>query len=133
MPAQPGQVLNPSGYNGTEPGKRAKRKCQTGLDKAIDLLGKSAIDGKGATALSELIAEKLREDVVGTIKALSGLFPKSVQVDVNHSLNASQMSDEQLLQIIESRQKTIEHTPGNTLEHGEIEQKQGESMELVKE
>ena len=105
MPAQPGQVLNPYGFNGSEPGKRARRKCQTGLDKAIDLLGKEAIDGNGSTKLAELIAEKLKSDVVGTLKALSGLFPKQVNVDVQHAANALQLTDEQLLAIIESRSK----------------------------
>ena len=69
-----------------------------------------------------MIAEKLESDVVGTLKALSSLMPKQVQVDVNHSLSASQMSDEQLVQIIESRQKALNHTPGNTLEHENVAQ-----------
>ena len=123
MPAQPGQALNPTGYNGREKyGHKAKNRIQKGLDNAINLLGKQAIDNNGSTRLGELIAEKLESDVIGTLKALSTLLPKQVQVDVNHSLNASQMSDEQLIQIIESRRNTIEHTPGNTLEHDNMAQ-----------
>ena len=106
MPTIKGQVLNPTGYNAyNEPAKRAHRKAQTGLDKAIDLLGKKAIDNNGSTRLGELIAEKLESDVVGTLKALSGLFPKQVNVDVQHSTNPLLMSDEQLIAIIESRHK----------------------------
>jgi hypothetical protein len=107
MTAVAGHALNPSGFNGTEPGKRARRKCQTGLDKAIDLLGKATIDGNGSTRLAELIAEKLEQDVVGTLKALSGLFPKQVNVDVQHSTNPLQLTDDQLLQIIESRKPKV--------------------------
>ena len=123
MPAQKGIALNPNGYNGREKyGHRAKGKIQVALNGAIDLLGKSTIANNGTTRLSELIAAKLESDVIGTLKALSTLLPKQVQVDVNHSLNASQMSDEQLVQIIESRQKALNHTPGNTLEHENVAQ-----------
>lgn len=134
MPALPGKALNPTGYNGREKyGHKAKNRIQKGLDNAITLLGQQAIDKNGATRLGELIAEKLESDVIGTLKALSSLLPKQVQVDVNHSLNASQMSDDQLLQIIESRQKTIEHAPGNTLEQADIADNQAKTIELVKE
>ena len=134
MAVRPGEVLNPKGYNGREKyGYRAKNKMQTAMDIAIDLLGEKNIRNCGTSRLAELIAEKLESDVIGTLKALSSLLPKQVQVDVNHSLNASQMSDEQLLQIIESRQKTIEHTPGNTLEHADMADNQAKTIELVKE
>lgn len=123
MPIQQGQCINPNGYNGREKhGYRAKSKIQKGLDNAIELLGKRAIDGKGATALGELIAEKLESDVIGTLKALSGILPKQVSVDVHHSASALQMSDEQLLEIIKSRSlpaekqvngQVIEHETGN--------------------
>ena len=123
MAALPGQIMNPNGYNGRDSyGHKAKNRIQKGLDNAITLLGKQAIDNNGATRLGELIAAKLESDVIGTLKALSTLLPKQVQVDVNHSLNASQMSDDQLVQIIESRQKALEHAPGNTLEHENVAQ-----------
>ena len=127
MSVLPGQVLNPLGFNGSEPGKRARRKCQTGLDKAIDLLGKATIDGNGSTRLAELIAEKLESDVVGTLKALSGLFPKQVNVDVQHSTNALQLTDEQLMQIIESRSGKAE----KQVECQVIENNQPDSIQLV--
>lgn len=129
MVARAGQVLNPSGFNGTEPGKRARRKCQTGLDKAIDLLGKATIDNNGSTRLAELIAEKLESDVVGTLKALSGLFPRQVNVDVQHSTNALQLTDDQLMKIIESRQ----NKPEKVIEGHTIDNIQADKQLLVKE
>ena len=118
MTAIAGKALNPYGYNGrNQYGHKALKKSQAGLNGAIDLLGKATIDGNGSTRLAELIAIKLEEDVVGTLKALSGLFPKQVNVDVQHSTNPLLMTDEQLLQIIESRQdkpKVINELPDNT-------------------
>lgn len=122
MPAQTGQVLNPSGFNGSEPGKRARRKCQNGFDKAIDLLGKDIIDGNGSTRLAELIVEKLESDVVGTLKALSCLFPRQVNVDVQHTTSALQLTDDQLLQIIEARSNQAEKViDGHIIESEQLE------------
>ena len=119
----PYPVSNPTGYNGREKyGHKARNKAQIALNKAIDLLGKKAFDGNGTTKLAELLVERLESDVVGTLKALNGLFPKELNVDVQHTLNASSMTDEQLVQIIESRQKALNHTPGNTLEHEKVAQ-----------
>lgn len=118
MPAQAGQALNPNGYNGREKyGHKARNKAQIALNKAIDLLGKQAFDNNGTTRLAELLAVKLESDVVGTLKALNGLFPKQVNVDVQHSTSALQLTDDQLLDIIKSRAIPAEkQIPGEIIE-----------------
>ena len=130
MAALPGQIMNPNGYNGRDSyGHRARNKAQIALNKAIDLLGRNTFDNNGTTRLAELLVERLESDVVGTLKALNGLFPKELQVDVQHTLSASQMTDEQLLEVIKSRAIPIEK-PVNGQEHELIET---EYTEVVKE
>ena len=97
---------NPTGFSGTKVAKRAKKKATTALDRAIDLLGVNPAT-TGTDALAQLIAEKLEADVVGTLKGLSFLLPKDIQIAVQHTTNPLQMTDEQLQEIIDSRTKVI--------------------------
>ena len=102
-----GYALNPTGFNGTKRSRKIKTKAVTALDKAIDMLGTDP-EFMGADRLAQLIAGKLEEDVVRTLKDLAFLFPKDVNVDVTHSMSPLQLTDAQLMEIIESRTKVIE-------------------------
>lgn len=101
-----GIAMNPTGFNGTKRAKKIKTKATTALDKAIDMLGEDP-EYMGADRLAQLIAKKLEADVVGTLKGLSFLLPKDIQIAVQHTTNPLQMSDEQLQEIIDSRTKVI--------------------------
>lgn len=97
-----GQSGNPTGIQ-NKAGRRAHSKLQNALDKTIDLLGVDRLDGCGSTALAELLLPKLKADPVGTIQRLACLFPKDVSVDVTHSNNANNLTDDELADIIAQR------------------------------
>lgn len=95
-----GEIRNPYGSQG-KASRRALTKLQHALDKAIDLLGNDISDG--TTVLAGKIKDKLESDPVGTIKALSPLFPKDVSIDVSSSQDAQKLSDSELADIIAKR------------------------------
>ena len=69
-----------------------------------------------------MLVERLESDVVGTLKALNGLFPKELNVDVQHTLSASSMTDEQLLDIVKSRAINAEKpVTGQVIENNQAE------------
>ena len=86
MPKQSKQLLN---------------KVRNSLNMAVDGLGDTSTDG--ATAMSKLITKALKEDVVGTLKALSSFFPKDINVDVTHNQSSQHLSDDELADIIATR------------------------------
>jgi len=96
---------SPSPGNPNTVGKRAVTKVQNALDKALDVLDANQVDvqGKTASELSVLLLEALRKDFVGAIKGLSPILPKDVSIDVTRRTEATDMSDQQLLDIIGDR------------------------------
>jgi len=82
-------------------GRRLINKIRSSLDKAVDGLGTASKEG--ATVMAELITEALREDVVGTLKGLASYLPKDVKIDINHSDQLNNLTDDELADIIASR------------------------------
>lgn len=120
MPFQKGQIANPTGrYN--KQANQFMKKTRTAMNMAVDGLGDASVNG--ATAMSVLITAALREDIVGTLKALSVYMPKELNVDVQHSANALQLTDEQLLEIIKSRSLPAEKVVEGQLIEQEPEDK----------
>ena len=114
MPFKKGQIANPQG-RGNKQARQYLLKTRSAMNMAIDGLGDASING--ASVMAILITKAMREDVIGTLKALSVYMPKDISIDVQHSTNPLLMTDEQLLQIIESRQdkpKVINELPDNT-------------------
>lgn len=113
MPFQEGNQLQvPSN---SKLGSRLLTKTRSALDKAIDGLGSA--EKNGATAMAELITAALKDDVIGTLKALAPYMPKELQIDVQHSTSALQLTDDQLLEIIKSRAIPAEkQIPGEIIE-----------------
>lgn len=104
MPFKKGQVANPLGQH--SPGRKAVTKAQTALNKALEVLESNQVadlNGKLASELSVLLLEALRKDFVGAIKGLSPILPKDVSIDVTRRTEATDLSDEQLLEIIGDR------------------------------
>lgn len=98
---------SPTG-NVRAPVKRYYNKMQAALDIAIDVLGSKHKSSDGATAIGELIADALEKDVVGTIHKLSVFFPKNVNIDVNVTKDAHDLSDAELEAIVLERRKSQE-------------------------
>ena len=109
-----GQVANPLGA-GKSSARRALSKIQGALDKSIDMLGIDTTAGCGATELARLITVKLKEDPIGTMKALSSILPKDLNVDVQHTNAARSLSDDELADIIATRAR-IKHIESNTID-----------------
>ncbi len=94
-----GRTGNPAGTSKVH--RRLLTKVRSSLDMAIDGLG-TASHG-GATEMASLITQALRDDVIGTLKALQGFFPKDIHVDVQHSGASKTLSDDDLADIIALR------------------------------
>ena len=123
MTFKKGVAPNPNGNNG-QPGRKVVTKCQKAIDKAIDLLGKNAVTKCGVTELAGLICEQLKNDAVGTLKALAPLLPKDVNIDVTHKHKAVELSDDELAEVIANNARN------KRLEAKEVE---GEIIETIEE
>lgn len=86
------------------PARKYVNKLHAALNIAVDKLG-DKMKTDGATAMGTLIAEALEEDVVGTLHKLSPFFPKNINLDVNVTKEASDLSDDELEAIILERRK----------------------------
>ena len=106
MPAYNGAIDTIYSKDHSKLGRQLLTKTRHALNKAIDGLGDAQSDG--STEMAKLITAALREDVVGTLKALQGYMPKEVTVDVTLNTSPLQLTDSQLMEIIESRTKVIE-------------------------
>lgn len=115
MPLPKGVSGNPTGSNSAA-GRKMLRKIRTALNKGIDGLGDASRDG--TTAMGELITVRLKEDVIGTLKALSSYMPKDLQIDVTHSNQAKLLTDDELADriVILTKQATLNQQDSNTID-----------------
>lgn len=94
-----------SGYHQVRhasPQTRYIRKLQLAMDKAVDKLGKR-MQTDGADACAELISQALEADIVGTLHKLSFFMPKNINVDVQITKDNNELSDDELVQLINER------------------------------
>lgn len=95
------------------PQTRYVRKLQLAMDKAVDKLGKK-MQTDGADACAELICKALQEDIVGTLHKLQFFFPKNINVDVQVTKDAVELTDAELEQLIADR-RAIAHSKDSAL------------------
>lgn len=88
--------------------QKVLRTVRGALNQAIEGLGDAQKSGR--TAMAELLTERLRDDVVGTLAAMSKWLPRDVSIDVQHTVSAAQLTDEELAHIIMSSERVITGT-----------------------
>ena len=110
-------------------GKELAQRARAGILNAFD-----AVERRGVK-ISDALADAFLADPLKFMDTASKYIPKNIDLTVQPLTSALQLTDEELLQVIQNRKQdkdALEHTPGDTLEQAEIEQKQAEYAELVK-
>ena len=110
-------------------GKELAQRARAGILNAFD-----AVERRGVK-ISDVLADAFLADPLKFMDTAAKYIPKNIDLTVQPLTSALQLSDEELLQVIQNRKQdheALEHTPGNTLEQDEIEHKQEEYAELVK-
>jgi len=68
--------------------------------------------------MKEVLAEAFTDDPIKFMTMAAKYIPKDINVDIQHSMNPLQLTDEQLQEIIDSRRKVID---GEVIEQDCIE------------
>jgi hypothetical protein len=116
------------------PQQRYIRKLQTAMDMAIDGLG-DRLGTDGASACAKMITDALEKDFVGTLSKLQFFMPKNINVDVQITKDNNELSDDELVQLINERRAIAQAKQGVLIDQSsqvvEIDTHTIECVEIV--